>query len=171
MKHRDIFYLYPSTIGLVGKTHAKLSLCLIKLHAMETVGEYEDVRMTVLGQLTGYIQVPDDIYIYIYIYMSRNVWYGINCCALQGLGPLTCPDSELTAETMNPFRHFDRTPWTGDRSITKPLPTQERTTQKNLDLYQCLKRDSKSRYQCSNGPRSYRSASESGLVSLLMLFN
>jgi len=27
-----------------------------------------------------------------------------------GLGPLACSDIELTSETMNPFRHFGRTP-------------------------------------------------------------
>jgi len=32
---------------------------------------------------------------------------------------------------MNPFRHFGRTPSTGDRPIERPLPTHDSTTQKN----------------------------------------
>jgi len=36
-----------------------------------------------------------------------------------GLGPLTCSGSELTSKTMNSFRNFGRTPWTGDRHITR----------------------------------------------------
>jgi len=46
-----------------------------------------------------------------------------------GLGPLTSSNSDLTAETMNPFRHFGRTPWTGDLLIPRPVPTQDSTTQ------------------------------------------
>jgi len=33
-----------------------------------------------------------------------------------------------TSETMNPFRHFGRTPWTVDQPITRPLSTQDSTT-------------------------------------------
>jgi hypothetical protein len=33
-------------------------------------------------------------------------------CTVHGLGPPTCSDSELTCETVNPFRHFGRSPWT-----------------------------------------------------------
>jgi len=29
---------------------------------------------------------------------------------------------------MNPFRHFDRTSWTGGQPIRRPLPTQDSTT-------------------------------------------
>jgi hypothetical protein len=28
---------------------------------------------------------------------------------------------------MNPFRHFGRTPWTGDRPVARSLPTQDNT--------------------------------------------
>jgi hypothetical protein len=30
----------------------------------------------------------------------------ISFCAFHGLCPLACSDSEITSETMNPFRHF-----------------------------------------------------------------
>jgi len=46
-----------------------------------------------------------------------------------GLGPAACSESELTSETMNSFRHFGRTPWSGDRPIARSLPTQDGTTQ------------------------------------------
>jgi hypothetical protein len=36
-------------------------------------------------------------------------------------------DSDLTSEITNPFRYFDRTPWTGDRPIAKLVPTQHST--------------------------------------------
>jgi len=32
---------------------------------------------------------------------------------------------------MNSIRHFDRTPWKGDRRIARPLPTQNSTIQKS----------------------------------------
>jgi len=41
----------------------------------------------------------------------------VECCTFHELCPLACSDSELTSETMNPFRHFGRIPWTGDRPI------------------------------------------------------
>jgi len=50
--------------------------------------------------------------------------------------PLACSDSELTSETMNSFIHFGRTPWTGDRPISRPLPTQD-TTQRDADIHPC----------------------------------
>jgi hypothetical protein len=31
---------------------------------------------------------------------------------------------------MGAFRYFGRTPWTGDRPIARPIPTQESTTEK-----------------------------------------
>jgi len=34
---------------------------------------------------------------------------------------------------MNQFWKFGRTPWTGDQSNARPVPTQESTTQKNAD--------------------------------------
>jgi len=33
------------------------------------------------------------------------------------LGSLVCFNSELTPETMNPFRKFGRTPWIGQQPI------------------------------------------------------
>jgi hypothetical protein len=38
----------------------------------------------------------------------------------------------ITSESMNPFRHFDRTPRTGDRPLERPLPTRDSTAQKNM---------------------------------------
>jgi hypothetical protein len=47
---------------------------------------------------------------------------------LRRLGPLAFFDSELPSETMNTFRHSGGTPWTEDRSIARPLPTQDKST-------------------------------------------
>jgi hypothetical protein len=52
----------------------------------------------------------------------------LNC---RGLNNLACWDLELTPETMNSFKHFGRTHWTGDRPVARPLPTQDSRTQKN----------------------------------------
>jgi len=49
---------------------------------------------------------------------------------------------------MNTFRHFDRTPWMGDRLIPRPLPAQDSVTQKNADIHSCLHRDLNPRCQC-----------------------
>jgi len=54
------------------------------------------------------------------------------------LGSLACSASELTSESMNPFRHFGRTPWTGNSPITGPPPTQESATQNSVNIYPCL---------------------------------
>jgi len=35
---------------------------------------------------------------------------------------------------MNCFRHFGRTPWTGDQPISRPLPTQDSITQEIADI-------------------------------------
>jgi hypothetical protein len=48
-----------------------------------------------------------------------------------------CSFSELTSETTNPFQHFARTPWMGDRAIARPLHTQDSTTQKDADIQPC----------------------------------
>jgi len=42
-----------------------------------------------------------------------------SCCTFHRLGPLACSDLELTSETMNPFRHFGRTPWLGGLVLCK----------------------------------------------------
>jgi hypothetical protein len=44
------------------------------------------------------------------------------------LDPLTCSQSELTSETVNPFRHFGRTPSKGDRLIARPLNNRSIST-------------------------------------------
>jgi len=36
---------------------------------------------------------------------------------------------------MNPFRHFGRAPWTGDRPIARPLPTQDGTYTKRGHIF------------------------------------
>jgi len=62
-------------------------------------------------------------------------------CMVCTLGPLVCSKSELTSETMNPFKHFGRTPWMGHQFITRPLPTEDSTTWKNANIHPCLKQD------------------------------
>jgi len=54
----------------------------------------------------------------------------IDTCAFHGLDALACSYSE----TMSPFRHLGRTPWTGDRPIARPLPKLDSTTQRNADI-------------------------------------
>jgi hypothetical protein len=39
--------------------------------------------------------------------------FHFSCCTFHGLDPLACANSELTSESMNPFRNFGRTLWTG----------------------------------------------------------
>jgi len=41
----------------------------------------------------------------------------------------------------------------GDQPNTRPLPTQDITTQKHADTHPCLKQDSNLRSQCSSGHR------------------
>jgi hypothetical protein len=57
-------------------------------------------------------------------------------------GPFAYPNGlfDLHIET------FGRTPWTGDRPDTRPLPTQDNTTQKHADTHPCPMRS-----QCSSG--------------------
>jgi hypothetical protein len=50
---------------------------------------------------------------------------------------------------------FSRTPWTGDQPDSRPLPTQDNTTQKHADTHPCTKQDSNLRSQCSSGRRQY----------------
>jgi hypothetical protein len=64
----------------------------------------------------------------------------IACGMFHGLGFLACSYLELTSDTMDPFRYFERTPWTGDRPIARSLPTQDCTTQKNADIHPFLER-------------------------------
>jgi hypothetical protein len=54
------------------------------------------------------------------------------------------------------FKHRDNLtlpPWTGDRPVARPLPTQDSTTQINADMHPCPVRDSNPRTQCSGDPR------------------
>jgi hypothetical protein len=48
-----------------------------------------------------------------------------------------------------------RTPWAGERPDARPPPTQDNTTQKNVDIHPCLEWDSNLRTQCSSGRRQY----------------
>jgi len=59
-------------------------------------------------------------------------------CTFHALGPVVCSESELTSESMNPFRHFGRTPWTGYQPVARPVPTQNSTTQKDVDM--CIRK-------------------------------
>jgi hypothetical protein len=72
---------------------------------------------------------------------------------LHGLGHLHYSETELTSETLNSFRYFGRTSWTGDRALAKPLPAQNSTTQKNMDTHPCPERDSNPRSPLSRGQR------------------
>jgi hypothetical protein len=73
-----------------------------------------------------------------FILLSSSIIHHHLSCTFRELGPLASSESELTSETVNPFRHFDRIPWTGDRPITAPVPTQDSTTQKTHP-YICLR--------------------------------
>jgi hypothetical protein len=57
--------------------------------------------------------------------------------------------SIITFETMNPFRHFGRTP------ISRPPPTQEGTTHTNENIHSYLEWDSNPISQSLSGPRLY----------------
>jgi len=62
-----------------------------------------------------------------------------------GLGPLVSSEWELTSETMDSFKYFDGTPWTGDQPIARPLPTQDETKREEAGIYPYLERDANSR--------------------------
>jgi len=77
--------------------------------------------------------------------------------SFKGLGPPTFSDLEVSSRSTNPCRHFGRTPWTGDRPNTRPLPTH-RTAQHNTKrtrtyIHPWFKRNSNSWYKYSDGPR------------------
>jgi len=57
-----------------------------------------------------------------------------------GLGSLVCSNSELTCETMNPFRNFGRTPWVGDRPLEISVPTRNNQTKRDVDIYTSMPR-------------------------------
>jgi hypothetical protein len=65
---------------------------------------------------------------------------------LYGLGPVTCPNSELLLKLWSTSTS-SRTPWTRDQPDARPLPTQDSTTQKHKDKHPCHKRDSNPRSQ------------------------
>jgi hypothetical protein len=41
---------------------------------------------------------------------------------------------------MNPFRHFGRIPKMGDRSIARPLPTEDSTVHRITDMRGCIQK-------------------------------
>jgi hypothetical protein len=63
------------------------------------------------------------------------------------LGLLACSDSEIISETSNTFRHLYRTPWMGDQPVTRLIPTQDSTAQKNMDIHQYIEWDSNTQSQ------------------------
>jgi len=71
-------------------------------------------------------------------------YFNVRCGTFHGLRPLACSVSELTSETVNPFGHFGRTPWTGDRPISMSIPMQD-STNKDADIHPSLERDSNPR--------------------------
>jgi hypothetical protein len=52
------------------------------------------------------------------------------------------PIQNSTSETYEYVWTVGMTPWTGDRPVARPLPTQGSTTQKNANTNPCLERDS-----------------------------
>jgi len=69
--------------------------------------------------------------------------------------PLVCSNSELTSDTMNPFRHFGMTPWMMDWSVARHLPSWDSITQKNTDLHSCLEWDFNPWSKCLSRTRAY----------------
>jgi hypothetical protein len=57
------------------------------------------------------------------------------------LGSLAFSVSDLTSETVSSFEHFGTIPLTGDQPISRLLPTQDSTTQRDADIHLCLERD------------------------------
>jgi hypothetical protein len=53
------------------------------------------------------------------------------------------------------YQTIGRTPWTGDRPDARPLPTQDKTTQRNADTHPCPEQDSNLRSQHSSDRRQY----------------
>jgi hypothetical protein len=86
-----------------------------------------------------------------HITINYKDYYLIKCCCCTNHGscPPACSGSELSSETMNPFRRFCMT-------TAGPLPTQESTTNKIAGLHTFIERDSNTRFQCSSGPRRKR---------------
>jgi len=85
--------------------------------------------------------------------MSALLPFLTTACMFHSLGPLACFKSELTSKTTDLFRHFGRTSWTGDWTITRPVPTQDSTTHKNVNVHPCPMRDLNPPSQCLSGPR------------------
>jgi hypothetical protein len=86
--------------------------------------------------------------------IAMDMFYTIN--NKFGLGPLACSDSEFDFWNLwIDFWTFGRTPWMGDQTIARLLPTQDSTAQKNADTHPCLERDSNPWSQCSSGLRPY----------------
>jgi hypothetical protein len=69
---------------------------------------------------------------------------------LYGLGFVTCCNSELLLKLLI-ISTIGRTPWTGDQPDARPLPTQDNTTQRDIDKRSCRKRDSNPRSQRPSG--------------------
>jgi hypothetical protein len=70
----------------------------------------------------------------------------------QGVGFLACFDFRTYfSETYKSIWRVIRTPWTGNRPDTKPLPTQDSAKH----THPCLERDSNPRSQCSSDRRQY----------------
>jgi hypothetical protein len=75
--------------------------------------------------------------------------------AFHELCPVASSDSELTSETMNRITYFGWAPWTGDRPIAMPLPTEDSTTEQKEGMHPRFERDSNPQSQCSGGQRPY----------------
>jgi hypothetical protein len=91
-------------------------------------------------------------------------------CYVSLIGPLVLFRFSLTYETMNSFRHFCRTPWMGDQPIAMPLPTQNNTTLRNVDIHSYVRQDLNPRSQCSSGSRRTRSRGPALNTGLTLIF-
>jgi hypothetical protein len=86
------------------------------------------------------------------------LWYlfivAIIVMILKGLGLLACSSFKLIFLYVSIWT-VGRTFWIGDRPNTRPLLTQDNTTQKNADTHPCLEWDSNPQSQCLSGWRQY----------------
>jgi hypothetical protein len=55
--------------------------------------------------------------------------------------PTACCGSEVYILNYESIWTFGKTPWKGDQSDTRPVPTQDNTTQRNADTHPCPEQD------------------------------
>jgi len=97
---------------------------------------------------------------------NLNSSYIINCCMFRTLDPLTCSNSEVTLKIIYPFKHFSWTPSMVDRPIVRPLPTQEITAKKYVDIQQRIAWDSNPWFRLSKIIRALHYAANRAAILL-----